>query len=189
MHYLFIYSSPGILGGIETLIVRMSRWLLREGNAVTLIANKVEDWKHLLPGQVRVVALGVRYAQLYYYFHAGKLLRECKIAAPDVIKSFDIQSSWIACQMAALFGNGCKVVSGDYNPFVFRDYSEAQWAAWERPSLWFRNFIDCIPSSARLFCSQDQLDELHHLYRQTGILWPLPMDSNEFLPTVRHPKP
>ena len=189
MHYLFIYSSPGILGGIETLIVRMSRWLIREGNHVTLLAKKVEDWKHLLPREVRVFALGEEYAQLYYSLHARKICRECGVSAPDVIKSFDVQSSWIACQLASLFGNRCKVIAGNYNPFVFRDFSAASWPSWERPSLLFWNFFDCIPPSARLFCSQDQLDELHALYRQTGILWPLPIDAEEFLPAVRHPKP
>ncbi|MCX6967703.1 MAG: glycosyltransferase family 4 protein [Verrucomicrobia bacterium] len=188
MHYLFIYSSPGILGGIETLIARMSRWLIREGNQVTFIAKKVDDWGHLLPKEVQVFALGPRYAELYYYFHAGKILKECKISPPDVIKSFDVQASWIACQMASFFGNRCKVIAGNYNPFVFRDHSAAGWPSWERPSLLFRNFFECIPPSARLFCGQDQLDELRALYQQSAILWPLPMDANEFLPAVRQPK-
>jgi len=189
MHYLFIYSSPGILGGIETLIARMSRWLVRKGNQVTLIANQVGDWKHLLPKEVRVLPLGERYAQLYYYFHAGKLSKRYEISAPDVIKSFDLPSSWIACQMAHRFGNRCKVIAGNYNPFVFRDYATAAWPAWERPFLIMRHFLDCIPPSARIFCGQDQMDELQAIHQQTAILWPLPMDSGEFLPAVRNPRP
>ena len=189
MHYLFIYSSPGILGGIETLIARMSRWLVRKGNQVTLIAAQVSDWAHLLPKDVRVLPLGQRYAHLYYYLHAAKICRRFAIPAPDVIKSFDIESSWIACQMASCFGKHCKVITGHYNPFVFREYSAAAWPAWERPSLILRNFLDCIPPSARLFCSQDQVDELESIHRQTALLWPLPLDSSEFLPAVRRPAP
>ena len=189
MHYLFIYSSPGLLGGIETLIVRMSRWLINRGNQVTLLVRKIDGWMNLIPKEVSVFPLDARYSSLYYYFHAGRIARDCGISPPDVIKSFDIQSSWIACQLAALFANGCKVIAGDYNPFVFRDFSTAAWPVWERQSLYFRNYFQYIPLSARIFCSQDQLDELQCIYQQTGNLWALPIDANEFLPATRKPKP
>ena len=189
MHYLFIYSSSGILGGIETLIVRMSRWLIKRGNQVTFLVNKVEDWKNLIPKEVLVFPIGKRYSQLYYYFHAAKIFKECGITSPDVIKSFDIESSWIACQLALQFGNRCKVIAGNYNPRVFRDFAKAGWPAWEGESMIFRNYLRSIPASARLFCSCDQLDELADLHHQTGLLWPLPIDANEFHPSVRRPKP
>ena len=73
MHFVFIYPSPGIFGGIETLLARMSRWLTRNGHQVTLLVETGGSWTEVLPPEARCITLGDRFRELYYYLHAGRL--------------------------------------------------------------------------------------------------------------------
>src|SRR6266850_1170401 len=186
MHFLFVYPSPGILGGIETLIARMSRWLVRNGHQVTLLVKDNKHWASLLPKETRCVALGERFRELDYYFHAKRLLDSLGIAKPDVIKSFDIPSAWCASQLATATGNDCKVLAGVYNPYLFKhQYAPKTLSFWDAETLYMKNFLESVPETARLFCGVDQIDELEQVHRQTGVLWPLPIDEKEFDPAPR----
>lgn len=189
MHFLFVYPSPGVLGGIETLAIRMSRWLTNNGHRVTLLIESPGQWTSLLPKEVRCVVLDRRFPELYYYFHAKRLWESLEIPKPDVIKSFDIGSSWIACQLAALMGNHCKVIAGIYNPYVFTwYYSVKSLAFWEAKKVYVKNFVENIPAANRLFCDVEQIEELEKVHHQTGILWPIPITTDEFVPASRNPK-
>jgi glycosyltransferase involved in cell wall biosynthesis len=189
MHFLFIYGSPGILGGIETLIARMSQWLVNKGHRVTLLVESSENWADLLPKQVCCIALGDRFPELDYYFHAKRLLKSLKISKPDVIKSFDIRSSWIASQIASATGNRCKVIAGIYNPHVFKHYyATKSLPFWHAANLYVRNFLESIPAKSRVFCDLEEIDELEAIHHQSGMIWPLPIDMKQFLPASRRPK-
>src|SRR6185312_10194546 len=190
MNFLLIYPSPGVLGGIETLIARLSRWLIGNGHRVTLLAEKGGQWTTILPEEVRCVVLEKRFRELHYYFHAKRVLKDFTISPPDVIKSFDIPSSWIACQLATLAGNNCKVLAGIYNPCVFKwYYSTKSLPFWDDKVFCVKNFLKNIPANARIFCSVDQIEELEEVHHHKGVLWPLPIDSVEFDPAVRRPRP
>jgi glycosyltransferase involved in cell wall biosynthesis len=189
MRFLLVYPAFGVLGGIETLIARMSRWLVENGHEVTVLTESKQNLGDLLPERVRCIALGGRFRELSYYFRARKLWKTLEIGAPDVIKSFDVRSSWIACQLAALQGNGCKVMAGIYDPNVFKVwYAPDSRAFWKVDSLHLKNFLENIPPSARLFCWKDDMEHFEGAYHQRGVVWPLPLDSKQFLPALRQPK-
>ena len=189
MKFLLIYPSPGILGGIETLIGRMSRWLLNQGHQVTILTRLDQNWKDVLPKEARCIALGDRFGGFKYHFHVSRLFKELDIPAPDVIKSFDIKSSWIACQIATRLDNGCKVIAGIYNPNIFTaEFPPSSLAFWRINGLYLKNFLRCIPTNARLFCDVSQIEELQATHRQEGLLWPLPIDTRHFLPATRKAK-
>lgn len=189
MHFLFIYPSPGVLGGIETLLTRMSRWLCEDGHQVTLLVERSGKWTELLSPDVRCIALDRRFRELYYYWHARQLWNSLGISRPDVVKSFDLPSSWMACQLAALTGNGCKVLAGIYNPMVFRwYYSSNSLPRWDDNLLYLRNYLKRIPPEARIFCGADQVEELEEIHREKGVLWPIPIDTTQFLPASRRPE-
>ena len=186
MNFLLVYSGPGILGGIETLILRMSRWLAKSGHHVTLLVESSEQWSDNLPPEVRCIALGKRFPELYYYFHARRLWKTLAIPRPDVIKSFDIGSSWIACQLAALTGGNAKVIAGIYNPYVFSWYYDIKSAAfWEANKVYVGNFVENIPARNRIFCSAEQIEEFNQVHHQSGHLWPIPIATSEFEPATR----
>ena len=189
MHYLFIYPSSGVLGGIETLIARMSRWLVNNKHRVTFLVESPENWTHLLPTEARCVALGNRFPELYYYFHTQRLWKSLNLPKPDVIKGFDIGSSWIACQLAAIMANNCKVVAGIYNPLTFKWYYVPDpLRPWEAKSIYLRNYLDNVPENARFFCGIDQIEELDEIHHQKGVLWPIPIDTTQFEPASRKPQ-
>jgi glycosyltransferase involved in cell wall biosynthesis len=189
MRFLFIHPSTGVLGGIETLLARMSRWLTENHHQVTLLVEQPGKWTDLLPRGVKCVVLDKRFPKLYYYFHARRLWNSLGIEKPDVIKSFDMGSSWIACQLAGIMGNNCKVIAGIYNPSIFRWYWVPEsLLPWSIKRLYLRNYLKCIPASARVFCGVDQIEELEEVHQQAGILWPIPIDTTQFLPASRKPK-
>jgi len=189
MHFLFIYPSPGVLGGIETLISRMSRWLVDDGHKVSLLVSQDENWKEVLPKEVHCIALGGRFSRLYYFFHAKRLWNSLGIEKPDVIKSFDIGSSWIACQLAAIMANKCKVIAGIYNPLLFKwYYAPDRMQPWDAKSIYLKNFLNHFPDNARLFCGIDQLEELEDVHNLRGIVWPIPIDTTQFEPALRKPQ-
>jgi glycosyltransferase involved in cell wall biosynthesis len=189
MRFLLIYSTTGVIGGVETLLARMSRWLIENGHQVTLLAEQPGKWTELLPCGMKVIILNKQFPKLYYYFHAKRLWNSLGIEKPDVIKSFDMSSSWIACQLAGIMRNNCKVVAGIYNPLIFRWYWSPDAALpWSVKGLYLRNYLKCVPASARIFCGVDQVEELEEVHHQRGLLWPIPIDTTQFLPASRKPR-
>ena len=55
MHILMTYASQGILGGVETLMARMSRWLVRNGHEVTFLIGFNKAWANIIDEKRRVV--------------------------------------------------------------------------------------------------------------------------------------
>jgi glycosyltransferase involved in cell wall biosynthesis len=189
MHFLFIYVSPGVLGGIETLIVRMSRWLVNNGHKVTLLVRSGENWSGALPKEVRCITLGRPFRELSYYWHAKRLWDQFGIERPDIIKGFELESAWIACLLAAIIKGNPKVIAGIYNPLVFRwYYAPKSLPLWDANRLYLHNYLKHIPANARLFCGIDQIEELEEVHQQKGVLWPIPLETTQFEPALRKPK-
>jgi Glycosyltransferase len=179
MHLLFVYPSPGIWGGIETQIVRMSHWLVSHGHQVTVLTTSDRHWGELLPPGVRCVALGEEFWRLQYYFRAKRIWRRLNVPRPDVIKSFnwELHTAWIAYQLAVI--TGAKAVAGFYGPCQhLRD---------QPLDFYLRSFLRNTPARARVFMSPEQIEYLEERHGQGGELWLLPVDSRLFLPAVRRP--
>lgn len=179
MHILFVYPSPGIWGGIETQIVRMSHWLVSRGHRVTVLTASDRHWGPLLPPEVRCVALGAEFWRLEYYLSARRIWRTLNVPKPDVIKSFnwELRTAWVGYQLAVIAG--AKAVAGFYGPCAFlRDHPRG---------FHLRSFLKNTPDSARIFMSPEQIDYLRKTYGEGGQLWLLPVDSDRFLPATRRP--
>lgn len=181
MHFVFVNPSIGIWGGIETLIVRMSHWLVSHGHQVTVITVSDRQWGALLPQGVRSVALGGSYWRLNSYFRARRIWRSLHLPRPDVVKSFnwELRTAWIAYQLAVI--TGAKAVAGYYMP--------QQFLRKEPNGFLLRSFVHNTPARARIFMSPEQIGEMQDRHGQGGELWLLPVDSDRFLPATRHPKP
>ena len=189
MNFLFVCPSPGTLGGVETLIVRTTRWLIEHGHRVSLLIEKGDHWAQLLPKQADRMVLGDRYRELYFYFHAKKLWKSFGWQQPDVIKGFDLGASWIASQLGHIVGGDCRVIAGLYASFLFKWYFAPETREPFHPSQMIRrNYLKAIPPSARFVCGIDQVEELEHMYGEECQLWPIPLDTSHFEPAERRPK-
>jgi glycosyltransferase involved in cell wall biosynthesis len=189
MQVLLIYPAPGILGGIETLLARMSRWLVNHGHQVCLLVERGDNWVETLPKEARCIVLGDRFRELYFYFHARQLWHSLRLAKPDVIKSFHLGSSFIATQLAGIIGNDCKVIAGLYGSFFFNWYHRpATMRPWSDRRLYLANYLRCIPPNARLVCGVDQIEDLEQVHGQKSVLWPTPIDTAVFESATRKPR-
>lgn len=179
MHFLFVYPSPGIWGGIETQIVRMSHWLTSQGHQVTVLTASDRHWGELLPPGVRCIALGTEFWRLEYYFKAKRIWRALSVPRPDVVKSFnwELRTAWIAYQLAVI--TEAKAIAGFYGLCQhLRDQTEG---------FYLRSFLVNMPARARIFMSPEQIEYLNERYARGGELWLLPVDSGRFLPATRQP--
>jgi glycosyltransferase involved in cell wall biosynthesis len=189
MQFLLIYESNGDLGGTETLMARMSRWLNKNGHEVSILVERGDKWLQTMPKEAKVVVLGERFRELQYYFHAKRLWNTLGIPKPEVIKTFSPGSAWIACQLAHIFGNNCKVIAGLYGGLLFKWYYAPQsLGRWSQARLHLENYLRCIPANARLMGGTDLLDELTEVHNEQSRLWPLPIDTNIFEPALRKPQ-
>lgn len=186
MNFLFIYGAPGFIGGIETLMVRMSKWLINNGHNVTILTKFNEGWKDLLEKGVSCFALGNRFRELNYFHLSRRLIRNLQIRNIDLIKSFDISSSLIAYQLAKIYGNQCKAIAGYYNPLIKSYPNKPKF--WHGDFLAFYAYLMAFNKNSRLLCGLDQKEELEEIYSRSGIIWPIPCDENEFIPAERKPK-
>jgi glycosyltransferase involved in cell wall biosynthesis len=189
MKLLFVYESNGDLGGTETLMARMARWLLKNGHEVSVLVRRGDKWLQTMPKEAKVVVLGERFCELQYYFHAKRLWKSLGLPNPDVIKTFSPASALCACQLSHILGNKCKVIAGLYGGLLFKWYYAPQaMGGWSQARLHLENYLHCIPANARLMGGTDLIDELMEVHNERSLLWPLPIDTQVFEPAVRKPQ-
>ena len=120
MHFLFISSILGhTTGGIETVIARMSRWLIEKGYRITLLANSSSKFRELFPDEMRIIDLGKQLRQFCFHHKAKRVWPDLLIDRPDVIKSFHITDSWISSILSSIIKPAPTVLFGNYFPNTF----------------------------------------------------------------------
>ena len=118
MKFLFVSSFLGAIGGIETLIARMSNWLLKRGHRVTLLTTSVKESRQLFNGGIEIRELNDQLAELCSCFRAKKAWEALGIERPDVIKAFDLTASWIASALALAIKPTPRTLFGNYFPYI-----------------------------------------------------------------------
>jgi len=188
MRFLFLYRHLNVLGGLETLIARMSAWLLEHGHEVTLIVEASGLEKRLMPKGLQLIEVGTGWDRLCYRSSAAKAWKLLDQPAPDVIKSFEAECSWIATILSAVIGSRPRVMIGDYGPGFVPDRKVRFRNLLYR--ILVRNVADNVPKQSRLFYSREQLEEFRSAYgsSQEGNIWILPVDDRKFLGIKRNPK-
>jgi hypothetical protein len=167
MKFCFICTSYEALGGVETLLLRMSQWLTEHGHDVCLLTNAVDDLHQELPMKV---ALGNKFAYLQDIWRTKLYFRQLCPMDFDVIKSFHIYDSYSATIIANAIGRKVKLIAGIYTP------QQLTYAGATKPHL--DNFLKNIPIKSRLVCFADSLKELRDSSNdptQGAIYWPPPV--------------
>src|SRR6266542_7120429 len=108
----------GRIGGTETLIARMSKWLLNKGHQVTLLSNRAHETRELFHKELRIIDAGDGLFDYCFYHKSKRLCADLQVGKPDVIKAFDLTSAWIASVLSARIRPVPKVVFGNYIPYM-----------------------------------------------------------------------
>lgn len=189
MRFLFIHYTSDVLGGIETLIGRMSGHLIKEGHAVDVLTTSANHWKTVLPSAVRCVELGGKFRDLFYPGRASRTWTKSGLERPDIIKTFDLPTSWCGALLARRYSGAIKLVSGIYNPYVF-DTSKGAQVLMHGWALYLKNYLKNIPPSSRVVCDPAIGEELEHIHGpgQTAHYLPIPIDGARYLTVDRKPE-
>lgn len=115
---LFIYDHL-YLGGIETLIIRCSKWLLDRGYNVKLILRAKGDLFASLDPRVQVKVYGIVYS-LFFTPVTGRLIFGSSYYRDiDFIYTFRPEGLWIASVLAKVKKKRFKVLNCVYHPWEF----------------------------------------------------------------------
>jgi glycosyltransferase involved in cell wall biosynthesis len=188
VHFLFISTFLGPVGGIEVLIARMSKWLLGRGHHVTLLANTVRESRELFPAEMKIVELGDELPQLCFYHKARRMWPGLRIETPDVIKTFDLTAAWIGSILATKIKPTPKVLFGNYFPYIFPQTRNLLKYATFR--LFLINLRQNFRDDSILCMSPEHIDQFRDHYGQhrSPTFWPLPVDNPGKDGPVRTPK-
>jgi glycosyltransferase involved in cell wall biosynthesis len=178
MHFLFVstYLGPTV-GGLETLISRMSNWLLNRNHRVTLLANAVPERQELFPRGIKIIELGDQLLEICFWHKGRKTWPDLGIERPDVIKSFDLTAAWIASVISSGMKPVPKNLFGNYFPYLTVQSRNPLKSI--TPKLFLlslrRNFVD----ESILCMSEEQVSEfrLHYGPQRNPIFWPLPIED------------
>jgi len=178
MHFLFICSIFGpTTGGIQTLIARMSKWLIEKGYRITLLSNEASRYRVLFPNEIRIIDLGEHLRDFCYYHKAKGAWNELSIDRPDVIKSFSLRDSWISSILSSFIVPAPKVLFGNYFPFIFPQNRNPFSYFAVKPYL--INLVKNFDNNSILCMDNEQIAQFRYRYGQhrNPVFWPLPVDN------------
>jgi glycosyltransferase involved in cell wall biosynthesis len=185
---MFIYASAKpVVGGIETLIMRMAAWLISNGHEVSLVVPHLPPKEIAVPPGLLIYELQHDFDRLFNFSQAGKIWKSRGLPSVDIIKAFEIASAWIVPILSAFMVAPPKAIVGFYRPI------EAECSASFRHFLQrilFKNIIKNFAPASRLFMSEDVLSEFLATSKvaECGSFWPLPVDPSPFQDIQRRPK-
>jgi len=189
MKCLFIATVLGpSIGGTEVLIARMAKWLIQRGHAVTLIATDVSGFRELFSPELHVVELGDSLFDLCFLHKGRKMWRDLGLAPPDLIKTFDLTASWIACVVSMHQEPPPKVLFCNYVPYIIpRGRSLFR----ERTRRLMLSNLMCSHLDQSILCmSHEHISDFRKRYgtHREIKFWPLPMEDPSLNAPPRRPK-
>jgi hypothetical protein len=189
VHLLFIASNLGkTVGGIETLIARMSKWLLAEGHSLTLLTTSAQEFRDIFPQEMRIIELGDHLHKFCFYHVARREWPDLRIARPDVIKSFHLRDAWISSILSPLIEPMPKVIFGNYFPYVFPQSRIPFKDLENKPFL--SNLSRFFRDESILCIDREQIAQFRRQYgiHRKPVFWPLPIDNPNKTDLPRRPK-
>jgi glycosyltransferase involved in cell wall biosynthesis len=178
-----------VVGGIETLIGRMSRFLVERGHHVDILTTSSKKWRSVLHHQVRVVDLNEQFRSMFYPVRNLQIWRRTGFPIPDIIKTFDLPTSWCGALLIQSLNRPIRILSGIYNPNVF-DRSSGGQVYMHGWMLYLSNYLRNVPEKSRLVCDPEigrELISVHGVNARSHF-WALPVDDTRFTFT-RMPRP
>jgi glycosyltransferase involved in cell wall biosynthesis len=177
MNFLFTYVALHT-GGIETLILRMSDWLVKNNHKVDiLLIHKKGEVLYKINKKVNVYSLG-SFPEFIFYrkFIKNKIKNDY-----DVIYSFSPLTTWMSLILRARSNNNTTVLNGVYHLY---DYKVCA-------NLYQRKVFDQkLPDCCKIFMTPAVKKEHEVIFKrkfENSIIWPLPILISTFDKINRDP--
>lgn len=174
---LFIYDKFNT-GGIETLILRMSEWLIKNNFNVTIIMKRGGEITKQLNKNIKMIELNKSYSYLYFPLLPQIILSKYHLNKIDYIMSFHPKSNWIASNIIKSLNLKCKYISGIYHPKAY--YSDGMHLS---EKIVFKLLLKKNDTHSLLFMNEDS-KKLHEKNLQISFkessIWPLPVSKKMF---------
>jgi len=166
-------------GGIETLILRMTNWLVNTGNKVDLLLQTQEgELLQNLNPNINLIILGKNPDVKFLYKYYNNEIRKDY----NVIYSYSPSKTW----MAMLIGEKCFVYPLILNG-VYHMYDYTYFANFYHRYI----FNKVLPDSNKVFMTpkvQTEHEKIFNRKIHNPFIWPLPIDSTNFINIKRNPK-
>ena len=160
-HLLFI-DERFVMGGIATLIARVSRILIARGWRISLVIRVAESTAlQTLPGEVVVHQFGSKFRHLYVPELASRLCRSRGLAEVDVIYATGVVSSWLGTLLSTFLPGHPRVLCGVYTTWEFCHRTPRNLLTYA-DRLRNDNFDRYIADDAKVFPSE-RIRQLHEI--------------------------
>jgi glycosyltransferase involved in cell wall biosynthesis len=175
--FLLIYVAM-YTGGIETLILRMTDWLIENNNEVDilLVKNQGELLKNININ-ANVISLG-GFPELRFFSHIYKKVR----VEYDVVYSFSPVTIWMALLISQKQIKKPVVLNGVYHLYDLQIFGDPYTK---------KLFDSILPDWCKVFMTPYVRLEHEKIFNRqflNPIIWPLPININKLASAVRVPK-
>ncbi|HEY9175927.1 MAG TPA: glycosyltransferase family 4 protein [Verrucomicrobiae bacterium] len=187
MDFLFLHHKL-IIGGIETLMARMARWLCDQGHNVVVVVGELGPGASLFHNSKSLVELGHDFERLKTASpeRAASLLRQHDLLRRvDVIVAFSGSALCAGLGIKSAMNPPAVVCAGVWTPGTYCARGIRGMLA-DPSGVFFRNLL--LPS-CRLFPSSSIQAQVESAVgrKVPGVVWPLAVDGTRFRCVVRRP--
>ncbi len=174
MKICFLVTLYDVIGGVETLIYRMSKWLGQNGHQVTILSNKIISPLDNIHGKIIIEK---QFNLLDDIWRAKLFLNKYKSLDVDFVKTFHVYDARKAAALACIMQRPVKVACGVYTPKQL----DPKVMGWET----IDTYLKITNKYSRWLCFADSLLELEQLdveekYKQYQY-FPLPVGNMNIL--------
>jgi glycosyltransferase involved in cell wall biosynthesis len=183
------------MGGTETLMIRMSRWLLAHGHRVTVLTPEDSSMRTAFPSGVEFAIDRWRYrAALFGGFRPAQDLFQSTLRGEpvDVFHCFSPDALWIAAALVNIQPKPSRCVAGVYVPRGYvigpRVFACPTLASFAYPAEVL--FQKHLPQQSRFYMNEAVKQALERLNPSPvpGVIWPLPVDGTPYQALRRAPE-
>jgi glycosyltransferase involved in cell wall biosynthesis len=183
---LMVYDQLEI-GGIETLIIRASNWLLEHGYQVKLILRQKGKLFKSLDDRVQVKVYNARFEFLFTPITAAFIFNKKFFDHIEIFYTFRPEGLWIASVLAKVRRRKIKVFNCVYHPNEFfikgeahpetKFYSQVLLSSFPQTNLAFMN-LPCKSSHESFF----------NTFFKEAFIFPLPVSIIQYKDIARKPR-
>jgi glycosyltransferase involved in cell wall biosynthesis len=186
-HILFVYTNLSQLGGIETLIVRLSRRLHALGHRVTILVQAKAAAGGNDPALIEEVLQFAEVRLIHGWFRqAPGCLRDLDLHNVDYLYACESNSLLLATVIQAACAPAARIVAGIYHS---REYGTRQKVKRYRQRL-VEDIFAKMPAQNLFFmneaCAREHTDSVGRDFGDSPII-PLAIDAGRFASNCRRP--